>query len=85
MKTRIVKIGNSQGIRIPRILLDQTGLHDEVEILVESDCLIIQPSRKPRAGWEESFAVMAEKQDDGSLDSIDEIQHSFDEEEWEWK
>jgi antitoxin MazE len=32
MKTRIVAIGNSQGIRIPKPLLEQTGLFGEVEI-----------------------------------------------------
>ena len=38
MKTRIVRIGNSQGIRIPKPLLEQTGLHDEVEVSVQDDC-----------------------------------------------
>ena len=85
MKTKIVKIGNSQGIRIPKVLLNQTGLHDEVDIQVESDRLIIQSSRKPRAGWTEAFALMAENKDDGLLDSVNAMDHSFDEEEWEWK
>ena len=35
MKTRIVSIGNSQGIRIPKLLLEQTGLSGEVEIRAE--------------------------------------------------
>lgn len=85
MKTKIVRIGNSQGIRIPKVLLNQTGLYDEVEIRVESKRLIIQSSRKPRAGWTEAFAAMAENRDDGLLDSTDAMDHSFDEEEWEWK
>ena len=85
MKTKIIKIGNSQGIRIPKVILDQTGLHDEVEIQVDGECLIIQSSRKPRAGWEESFAKMAVRRDDILLDSMDEIDHSFDKDEWEWE
>ena len=83
MKTRIVKIGNSRGIWIPKILLDQTELKDEVEISVDEDRFIIHPVKKPRAGWNESFAIMAQNQDDVLLDSIDHMDHSFDDEEWE--
>ena len=45
MKTRIVRIGNSQGIRIPKPLLEQTGLRGEVEISAQDDSLIIRPAR----------------------------------------
>jgi antitoxin MazE len=48
MKTSIVAIGNSQGIRIPKILLGQTKLSGEVELSGES--IIIKPARKPREG-----------------------------------
>ena len=51
MKARIVRIGNSKGIRIPKPLLDQTGLQGEVEIQAKNGSLIIRPTRKPRAGW----------------------------------
>ena len=85
MKTKIVRIGNSQGIRIPKVLLNQTGLHDEVDIQVECERLIIQSPRKTRAGWTEAFAAMAENKDDALLDSVNAMDHSFDEEEWEWK
>ncbi len=84
MKTRIVKIGNSKGIRIPKILLDQTELKDEVEISVDEDRLIIHRVQKPREGWNESFAIMAQDHDDGLMDSMDQMDHSFDDEEWEW-
>ena len=46
MKTRIVPIGNSQGIRIPKLLLEQTGLSGEVEISAEDDALVIRPVRR---------------------------------------
>lgn len=85
MRAQIVKIGNSQGIRIPKVLLSQTGLKGEVEVVVEKDTLVIRPSIKPRSGWDESFAAMANCQDDVLLDSMDKIDHSFDEKEWEWK
>jgi len=37
MRARIIKIGNSQGLRIPKPILDQTGIMDDVEIEVEKD------------------------------------------------
>jgi antitoxin (DNA-binding transcriptional repressor) of toxin-antitoxin stability system/antitoxin component of MazEF toxin-antitoxin module len=49
MKARIVRIGNSQGIRIPKPLLEQTGLADEVELEVEGDCLVVRAAGRPRA------------------------------------
>jgi antitoxin MazE len=84
MKTRIVRIGNSQGIRIPKPLLEQTGLRDEVEVSVQDDALIIRPARKPRAGWADAFREMARRGDDASLDDAPPSLSSWDEDEWEW-
>lgn len=83
MKTKIVKIGNSQGVRIPKPLIEQTGLSDEVEISIQGDTLVISVAHKPREGWEVSFRSMAEAGDDYLLD--DTLQTSeWDDEEWEW-
>ena len=68
LRTRIIKIGNSQGIRIPKILLDQLGLGEEVELAVQEDQLVIRPIRHPRYGWDEQFRMMAEHGDDRLLD-----------------
>jgi antitoxin MazE len=68
VKTPIVRIGNSRGIRIPKILIDQVGLGSEVEISVQRDRLVIRPSSRPRYGWEEQFRSMAEHGDDRLLD-----------------
>ena len=59
MKTRIVRIGNSRGIRIPKPLIEQTGLGDEVEIVVWGNALVISPATRPRAGWAEAFRLAA--------------------------
>ena len=45
MKTRIVRIGNSQGVRIPRPLIEQANLPEEVELRVEADHIVIAPAR----------------------------------------
>jgi antitoxin MazE len=69
MKTRIIRIGNSQGIRIPKRLLEQTGLRGEVEISVLGNSLLIRPAGKPpRAGWAAAFREMARRGDDALLD-----------------
>jgi antitoxin MazE len=83
MKTRIVRIGNSQGIRIPKPLLEQTGLRDEVEVSVQDDALIIRPARKPRAGWADAFREMPRRGDDALLDDAPPSRSSWDEDQWE--
>lgn len=83
VKTRIVKIGNSQGVRIPKILLDQTNLGEEVELEVEQGRIVIRSSHPVRAGWEKQFKMMTKVNDDKLFDA--EIDGStWDEEEWEW-
>jgi len=70
MQTQIVEIDNSQGIRIPKSLLDQIGISEAVEIEVHGDRSVIRAAQKPRDGWEESFAKMAEQHDDVLLDDV---------------
>lgn len=85
MKTKLVKIGNSRGIRIPRALLDESGLKDEVELVVDGSAIVVRPTRKPREGWAEAFSKMAKRGDDEPLmDEPSGIWSNFDEDEWEW-
>ena len=83
MKTRIVRIGNSQGIRIPKPLLEQTGLADEVELEVHDSTIVIKPAGQPRDGWDEAFSKMAEHGDDALLDPTI-IDSEWDNSEWTW-
>ncbi len=68
MKSKIIKIGNSRGIRIPKPLIDQLGLEDDIEMFVEGNRLIVSPVRRARAGWGSSFKIMAELRDDRAID-----------------
>ncbi len=81
MKTHIVKIGNSQGIRIPKALLEQTGLRGEVTLEVTDNSIVIRRVRRPREGWEAAFTHMAAQGDDRLLD---EDLHDLPDETWEW-
>ena len=84
MRARVIKIGNSQGLRIPKPILEQTGIMDDVEIEVEKNQIIIRPVKDAREGWDKAFKMMREKGDDAPL--IDDIivSNSWDEEEWQW-
>lgn len=83
MKARIVRIGNSQGIRIPRPLLEQSGLRDEVELEVHPNQIIIRKADRPRQSWAAAFEAMGARGDDELLEDTGSTS-SWDEEEWEW-
>lgn len=82
MKTRIVRIGNSRGVRIPKPLLEQAGLEDEVELRVVKSGLIIENAGVPRSGWAEAAAELRSRGEQGLLDAA--VPTDFDESEWEW-
>jgi len=84
MKTNIVRIGNSRGIRIPKTLLKQCRLGEAVELEVEKDRLVIRPAKKPRSGWDEAFREMAQRGDDVLLDREATTPSDWDRTEWEW-
>jgi antitoxin MazE len=85
MKAHIIKIGNSRGIRIPKLMIAQAGIKEEVEVNVEKNRLVISSARQPRAHWAEAFRRMASEGDDALLDSSLASGTSWDDEEWEWK
>lgn len=82
MKTRIVRIGNSRGVRIPKPLLAQAGLSDEVELRVEAGAIRIESVSAPRAGWAEAAKELVKTEGTGLLDAP--TPTSFDRDEWEW-
>ena len=84
MKTSIIRIGNSQGIRIPKILLEQSRLEKDVELEVSDKQIIIRSAGHPRHGWGDKFKLMAQNKDDKPVDSATHIQTRWEKEEWEW-
>ncbi len=84
MKTRIIKIGNSQGVRIPKLLLEQSSMSDEVELEAQDYQIVIRSAARPRQNWEELFRAMAEKGDDRLIDGDLNGHSSWDKDEWEW-
>lgn len=83
MRVKLVRIGNSRGIRIPKAILEQCGLHEAAELRVERDHLVIAREHHPRQGWEEAFSAAGPSSDDELL--IETLSSSaFDREEWRW-
>ena len=85
MRTRIVRIGNSQGVRIPKALLAESGLSGEVDISVHDGTLVIAAAGRAREGWDDAFRQMALRGDDKLLDGDVETSEAFTEEAWRWE
>lgn len=85
MKTKVVKIGNSRGIRIPKSIIDESGLKNEVELEVINGQIIIKSLFQNRDSWDSAFKKMAKNRDDILLDTNTLAEQStWDKEEWEW-
>jgi antitoxin MazE len=83
VKTELVRIGNSRGIRIPKPIIEQCRLGDTVDLRVERDRLVISPDRTPREGWDAAFrAAGLAGGDKLLLESLP--ANKFDREEWQW-
>ncbi len=80
--TRIVRIGNSRGIRVPKLLLEQAALPDEVEIHAEAGRLVVTAAKAPRAGWAEAAKAMHTADDDAMVDAP--LPTRFDRTDWKW-
>ena len=79
MRARLVRIGNSRGLRLAKLLLEEAGLSDEVDIRAEAGALIVTPVRSPRAGWADAAARY------GPSPLLDPPVHTkFDDREWSW-
>jgi len=83
MKARLVKIGNSRGIRLPKAILAEAQLEAEVELKAEPGRIVIRSARRPRAGWAEAARHMRERKDDALLEPPTSTR--FDREEWKWR
>ncbi|MGH7583423.1 MAG: AbrB/MazE/SpoVT family DNA-binding domain-containing protein [Gemmatimonadales bacterium] len=81
MKTRLVRIGNSRGIRLPKPFIEEAGLDDDVELEVQGNTVVIRPVRSIRAGWADAAAALAATKT-GLLDAV--VATDFDRNEWTW-
>ncbi len=83
MKVKLVAIGNSRGIRIPKPILEQCGFTGKAEMTVKGNVLVIAPARAIREGWDKAFEAMAAT-GDNQVPFAEDMNHAWDEAEWEW-
>jgi antitoxin MazE len=60
MKAQIIQIGNSQGVRIPKVMLEEARLAGEVELEIRKEGLLLRRAQTPRSDWNERFKGAAE-------------------------
>ena len=82
MKTRLVRIGNSRGVRLPKAIIAQAGLTEEVELGVRDGAVVIARTSSARSGWADAARQMRQRDGDLLLDPP--VPTLFDEKEWEW-
>lgn len=82
MKAQIIQIGNSQGIRIPKVLLEDSRITGDVDLELHPDGILIRKAQQPRAGWDEAFKAMAENEDDEL--AVGSTSTDFEKKEWQW-
>lgn len=70
MRAKLVQIGNSRGVRLPKAMIEEAGLGDELEISVRKGEIVIARVKGVREGWAEAFKHMA-KHEQHMLDEID--------------
>lgn len=81
MKAQIIQIGNSQGIRIPKAILEESKISGEVELEVCADGILVRNIKKPRGDWDAAFKALADADDDQPLTANP---TDFEKKDWQW-
>ncbi|MFH5834236.1 AbrB/MazE/SpoVT family DNA-binding domain-containing protein [Halalkalibaculum sp. DA3122] len=85
MKTKLIRIGNSQGVRIPKPVIEEIGLSEEIEMILKDNQIILRSAEQTRKGWDNAFKKMAKEDDDQLIDKEEvELPSKWDETEWTW-
>lgn len=82
MKAQIIRIGNSRGVRLPKAVIEQAGLTEEVDLEVRGSTVVIAATGRVRAGWADAARALAATGGGSLLDP--EPRTHFDEGEWRW-
>ena len=82
MRSKLVRIGNSRGVRLPKLMIDEAGLADQVELRVREGAIIISPASGPRDGWAKAAKQLRQGQEDRLVDDLTPTR--FDDDEWQW-
>jgi virulence-associated protein VagC len=89
MLTKLVSVGNSVGIRIPKAFLHSYGVGAEMELISKRGQIILKPVKKetkPRFGWKKAFMsdLSKNKKVKNSSEKVGLTKSKFDQQEWIW-
>lgn len=79
MRAKLVQIGNSRGVRLPKAMIEEAGLGDELEISVRKGEIVIARVKGVREGWAEDALHMAKHE---TYDDDDDFEDHLPEEDW---
>lgn len=81
----LIRIGNSQGLRIPKAIIEQAQLDQkELEFKVLDEGLLIKPARKQRQGWQQQFEKFIKSGEEDTMDREWLDDSLINDEDWEW-
>lgn len=83
MKIKLINIGNSKGLRLPKALIQQYNISDDLQIELKEDGILLKPITRLRSGWSEQFEK-AVKLNEPQEKKWNEAPNRFDKEEWTW-
>jgi antitoxin MazE len=83
VKSRLIRIGNSRGVRLPKPLIEEAGLREDVEVRVRQGAVVITSPSRTRVGWAEAAQRLRSRKEDRLLDPPSATR--FDDVEWQWK
>lgn len=78
MQVKIIKVGNSKGLRLSKTLIDKYDIQEKVELILKDEGILLKPIANPREGWDKQFKQMHQLGDDKLL-----INDVFEEEEFD--
>ncbi len=82
VRTKLVQIGNSRGVRLPKPLIEEARLSDEVELRVRNGAIIVASAAQPRSGWADAARLLHERDEDRL--TVPTTATHFDEKDWAW-
>lgn len=83
MRARLIRIGNSRGVRLPKPVIEQAGLREDIDVQVRGGAVVISSRKRPRAGWAEAARELRDRGGDRLVGP--QAQTAFDDAEWHWR
>ena len=84
MRAKLIRIGNSRGVRLPKALIALYELGDQIDLRPIPQGLVLRRAPSAREGWDRAFARMSKNGDDQLVDAREPIGTEWEFKEWTW-